>query len=261
MGGLSIVFDNIYIYILVFARMAGVIMFNPVFSRRNVPALLKTGIVMCLTVLVAPVVTAPDGYNPDTYDLLLGIMKELFAGFLLGFVFNIFYYMLLTAGDIMDTNFGFSMAKMFDPGTSIQSAFTGSLLNIMFVMYFFVTNSHLILINLAVSSFDFIGIGLSGLSIESAASFAIDVFSYAFNLAMRLTLPFVAAEFILEISMGILMKLIPQIHIFVINFQFKIILALLLLFLLAGPISNFIDNYIMAMFEKMEDGLYSLVVQ
>ena len=52
--------------------------------------------------------------------------------------------------------------------------------------------------------------------------------------------------------MGVLMKLIPQIHIFVINIQFKMILGLLLLLAFAGPVASFTDNYMRIMFENLQ---------
>jgi len=51
------------------------------------------------------------------------------------------------------------------------------------------------------------------------------------------------------------MKLIPQIHIFVINMQFKILLAIVMLLILAKPITVFMENYIIKMFDYMNDAL------
>ena len=42
--------------------------------------------------------------------------------------------------------------------------------------------------------------------------------------------------------MGILMRLIPQIHVFVINIQAKVLLNILLLVLLIQPITHFLDE-------------------
>ena len=85
------------------------------------------------------------------------------------------------------------------------------------------------------------------------------VFTSVFSVAVRLAFPFVAMEFILEIGMGVLMKLIPQIHIFVINMQFKILLAIVTLFILAKPITVFVENYIVIMFDYMKEALNVLV--
>ena len=125
--------------------------------------------------------------------------------------------------------------------------------------YFFVTNSHLVLIKLVIDSYDLIPAGASNINVQAAAGFGIDIFISVFSLAVRLAFPFVAAEFILEMGMGILMKLIPQIHVFVINMQFKILLAITMLFVLAAPITVFVENYIIVMFDNLEEALNVLV--
>ncbi len=255
MGELNLVLTNIDLYMLVFARMAGIILFNPLLSRNTIPAMLRTAIAGAITILITPMLSAPDNYSTGMLDFLLYFGKEIFIGFLLGYVFNIFYFMLITAGDILDMSFGFAMAKVFDPATNIQSAFTANIMNLLFILYFFATDSHLILIGIAVESYDLFSIGVGGLSLLSACEFAVNIFGSAFGLAMKLAFPFMAVEFILEVSMGILMKLIPQIHVFVIEFQFKIMLAIIMLFTLANPISVFINNYILIMFDYIHQAL------
>lgn len=77
-------------------------------------------------------------------------------------------------------------------------------------------------------------------------------------MALRLTLPFIAAEFVLELSMGVLMKLIPQIHVFVINIQFKLLLGILLLLAFSSPIASFVDNYMRIMWENLQRAFLAL---
>lgn len=258
MAELNVIIDNLHIYIFVFVRLSAIILFNPVFSRQNLISAAKIGLILCLTLLITPLVPVTD-FDGTTLDFVLCIGREFFVGFILSFVFNIYYYMLMFAADIMDTQFGFSMAKVMDPQTNIQSATVGNLMNIVFMLYFFVTNSHLILIDTAVHSFDVVGAGAMGISFKGACSFGIDLFSSVCLLALRIALPFVAAEFVLEVSMGILMKLIPQIHVFVIEMQGKIFLAIIMLMALAVPITNFVDNYITEMFKSVQQALMSLV--
>ena len=69
---------------------------------------------------------------------------------------------------------------------------------------------------------------------------------------IKLVLPFVAAEFILEMTMGVLMKLIPQIHVFVINIQCKILLGIMLMMLFAYPMGAFMDRYTEAMMTEAQ---------
>ena len=235
------------------------ILFNPVFFRKNMISAAKLGLILCLTVLITPFVPVSD-FDGTTLDFIVCAAKEFFVGFIFSFVFNIYYYMLMFAADIMDTQFGFSMAKVMDPQTNIQSAIMGNLLNIVFMLYFFATNSHLILIDTAIHSYDVISAGAADISIKNACSFGIDLFSSVCLLAIHLALPYVAAEFVLEVSMGLLMKLIPQIHVFVIEMQGKLLLAIILLIALAVPMTNFIDNYIAEMFKSIQYALKALVL-
>lgn len=258
MATLGINIEDLHIYIFVFVRLAAIILFNPVFFRARIPGGAKTGLIMCLTIVIAPLVPSYS-YDGSTIQFLVSIMGEFFIGFLLGFVFNVYYYMLMFAADVMDTQLGFSMAKTMDPLTNIQTATMGSFFNIMFMLYFFATNSHLLLINMAVNTFDAVGAGAAYISYEGGCRFAIDLFTSVFLLAVRLALPFVAAEFVLEVSLGLLMKLIPQIHVFVIQMQGKILVGLTLLIAMLIPVSNFVSDYMEKMFDSANDAIMSLV--
>lgn len=257
MAAFEIIFENIHIYMYVFARLAAILLFSPVFSRTNIPAAVRTALVLFSTIIIAPIV--PAGSQDTAFiDVMLGLGREFLVGFSLTFVFNIYYYMLMFAADVMDTQFGMSMAKVMDPQTRIQTAVTGGLVNVVFMLYFFATNSHLELIGTAAGSFLVIPPGAASISLKHAAEYAFTIFSSVFLLAIRLALPFVAAEFVLEVCMGILMKLIPQIHVFVIHMQGKILLGILLLLVLAAPITSFIDNYIADWVTTMRNMLFAL---
>lgn len=114
------------------------------------------------------------------------------------------------------------------------------------------------MIKLFAYSFELIPAGAAAVSMEKAGPFVLALFHSVFVLAIRLTLPFVAAEFVLEAAMGVLMKLIPQIHIFVINLQVKIIAGILLMMLFAVPMGQFIDRYIGTLFEDVQKLLLQL---
>jgi len=248
---------NTPLYLMVFARLAGMIGMNPLLSRRNVPSSVRAALVMLMTVLLAPTLQTTGVLSTGSLDLAVGMLRELFVGYVCGFVFQIYYYMIFFAGDMMDTEFGLAMAKVFDPGTNIQMSVSGNLLNLLFVLYLFATNSHLLLIRIFATSFDIVPIGGVHFS-PATAQFILQLFASVFSLVLRLAAPFIAAEFIVELSMGVLMKLIPQIHVFVLNIQLKLLLGLILLLAFAGPVGTFIDNYQKLMFEMMEKALYAM---
>lgn len=249
---LTLTIDAINQFALIFCRVGGMILFNPLLSRKNIPIQFRMALILGITLLLAPTTPVAELGSLSGFALLFTMAKELFFGFCFGMFFQMYYYMLFVAGDIIDMGFGLSMAKAFDPGTNIQLSMSGNLFQIIFVVYFFVTDCHLVFIRLIVSTFDIVGLGAASFGAD-VGSFICTQFVYAFGLIMQLALPFIAASFILEIAMGVLMKLIPQINVFSIHFQFKIILGLGLLFLFAVPMTNFLQNFINELFVQMQN--------
>ncbi len=254
----TILIDGLTLYALVFCRMGGMLFFNPLMMRSNVPSQVKVALALGLTILLTPSVSAGAAEVSNEYALLFRMLAELLIGVVFGFIFQAFYYMLLFAGDVIDMSFGLSMAKAFDPGTNIQASLSGKLLQIVFVLYFFATDSHLVLIRIMASSYQLIPLG--GVVVSTTiARYVMEMFVYAFSLAVRLTLPFVAASFVLEIALGVLMKLIPQINVFVIHFQMKIAFGLLLLFLFAVPLGGAMESFLNQTLMKMQGSLQAFV--
>lgn len=247
-------------FALVFCRIGGMIFLNPLLSRKNLPAQFRVALVLLLTVIIAPGLSLSAIEQLEGFALFWAMAKELFAGLCFGVLFQIYYYMLFVAGDVIDTGFGLSMAKAFDPGTNIQLSFSGNLFQMLFVLYFFATDCHLIFIKLIDSTFDLVGLGAMSFGAD-VGSFICTQFVYSFGLIMHLAVPFIAASFILEIAMGVLMKLISQINVFSIHFQFKIILGFVLLFLFAVPTANFMQNYINEIFEQSQNVLRAIMPQ
>jgi flagellar biosynthetic protein FliR len=63
------------------------------------------------------------------------------------------------------------------------------------------------------------------------------------------------AEIIIEVCVGILMKTVPTIQVMTINIQLKVIAGLLLMFVLAVPMSDAIERYMADMMESVESVL------
>lgn len=249
----DISFQYVLVYLLVWVRFAGMVLFNPLLSRNNVPAMVRMGLVTFLTFVVAPTLTgtvADTVYSMTTFGFVFAVAREIAVGLVFGYVFQIYYYLLFFVGDMIDTDIGLSMAKTFDPGTDIQTAFSSSIVTMLFTLYVFASGSHLALIRMFADTFEAIPVGTLQLGV-GVFSFVLRVFTQVFALALRLVAPFMLGELVLQVCMGLLMKFIPQITVFVINFQLRIILGLLMLFAFAPIVGNFIDRYIDTLFNDL----------
>ena len=88
----------------------------------------------------------------------------------------------------------------------------------------------------------------------------VEYFAVVLTLAMKLALPFIAAQLFLEICVGILMKTVPQIQVMAVNIQLKLIFGLILLFLFAVPMSDFVEKYMDTMLQSLE-GILPLIAK
>ena len=75
---------------------------------------------------------------------------------------------------------------------------------------------------------------------EDVWSLLLELFVECTLLGVKLCLPILAAELLGQLGMGILMKVIPQINVFAINIELKVIIGLCLLLLFITPFSEFL---------------------
>lgn len=254
----DLLLNNFQSNILIFARVMGIFSFNPIFSRRNIPASVRIGASLALALVIA---SSQLGYSEVEYNsagtFALAVVMETFVGFVLGFITQLFLSTILVAGDVMDTQSGLGMAKIFDPASGVQMPLFGSVTTYMFILYFFVTNAHLSYIKIFALSFEIIPLGVDSINMN-LGMLIVEYFGTILTLAAKLAIPMIVAQLLLEICMGILMKAVPQIQVMVVNIQVKLLFGLILLFILAVPTSDFLQRYMDTMLETLE-GILPLI--
>ena len=230
---------QLYLFELIFMRMSGFLLFNPLLGRSNLPAMVKTGMALVLSILVFG--TAGTGVpQPDTLvELAFRLLLELGIGLVLGFVMRVVFSVVQIGGEVIDTQMGMTMAQIYDASSQANLSVTASLLNILLILDFFAENGHYTLMRLLTTSGELVPYGAAALG-DVVYAYVIELFLACMLLAVKLAMPILAAELLGEVGMGVLMKAIPQINAFVINIELKVIIGLLLFFLLLTPINEFL---------------------
>lgn len=228
---------TLFLYIL--ARMSGFVLFNPLLGRQSIPGLFKGGMTLVLTVFVYGMtdqtVTVPVGIA----GLAIVLLLELLIGFLLGMVMNFFFYIPQLAGLVVDTQMGMTMNQIYDAGAQANLSATSVLLNALMTLLFFAGNGHHTLMRILLTSGSMVHYGAVVIG-EDVWSLLLELFVECTLLGVKLCLPILAAELLGQLGMGILMKVIPQINVFAINIELKVIIGLCLLLLFITPFSEFL---------------------
>lgn len=228
---------TLFLYIL--ARMSGFVLFNPILGRQSIPGLFKGGMTLVLAVFVYGMtdqtVTVPVGIA----GLAIVLLLEMLIGFLLGMVMNFFFYIPQLAGLVVDTQMGMTMNQIYDAGSQANLSATSVLLNALMTLLFFAGNGHHTLMRILLTSGSMVNYGAVVIG-EDVWSLLLELFVECTLLGVKLCLPILAAELLGQLGMGILMKVIPQINVFAINIELKVIIGLCLLLLFITPFSEFL---------------------
>ena len=238
------------LFLFINARVSGFILFNPILGRNNVPAAVRAGMALVLSVFVASITTQQAPEPVGVAELMVRLALEMGLGYLLGMAVNFFFYIPQLAGSMIDTQMGMTMNQMYDPGTSANMSVSGMILNALMTLLFFAAGGHLTLMRIFLTSQDIVPLGGVPVGVP-ALQYLLELFIECTVLAVKLCIPILAAELIAQVGMGVLMKVIPQINVFAINIELKVIVGLVLLFMLMIPFSEFLIQVEASMLDSL----------
>ena len=89
------------LFLMITGRMTGMIVFNPLLGRRGVPGLVKGGLALLLSISVYAITPSGPEMPATVLGLALTFLMELFLGYVLGLVVNIFFYIPIMAGSVI----------------------------------------------------------------------------------------------------------------------------------------------------------------
>ena len=139
---------------------------------------------------------------------------------------------------------------MYDPATKANISVTGNLFTAMYVIIFFTSNAYAALFSVLISSFQVVPLGIGEIS-SRIPVFFIELMYYIFLYAVQLAIPIIVTEIIAEFAVGILMRLVPNINVFVVNIQIKVFIGLIVVFTIIPALANFMSKMNMLMMEKI----------
>ncbi len=227
----SFTYADLEFFLLVLVRVSCFVFIAPFFSMSNTPRNVRIGVSLCLAVLLYHVVPRGD----ITYDTLLGysiiVMKEAVTGFMIGFAANLCSTVVTFAGQIADMEMGLSMASMLDPATKQNSTITGVYYNYMVLLMLMISGMHKYLIKALAETYLLIPVNGIVINSDSLIAAIIGFMSDYIIMGFRICLPIFAVMIILNAVLGVLAKVSPQLNMFAVGIQMKVLVGISILFL------------------------------
>ena len=244
----------------IIVRFSGFVFLNPALGRKNYPAMAKSALVLALSIFayLFPEISHSMEQEvlivtPLVYGVLL--LKELLVGAVLGFIFEMFFAVVQYAGAVMDFGMGLSMATAYDPQSNVSMSINANLYYLFMLALFFITDSHLVFLRIVLLAGREVPYG-NFIVMPGLIWTCLRMFQDCMEMALRMAFPMMAVQLLTEAAVGILMKMVPQIDIFVINIQTKICVGMVLLLLLVSPLGEYIQILLENMLEGAAMALY-----
>ena len=228
----------------ILVRISMFIYVAPFFSQRGFPRMAKLAMSLFLTGMMYSVIGE---HKPLQYETVYGyaviVLKEALTGAIIGFSAAICNSIVDFAGRIIDMESGLSMSNLMDPTTGQTGSMSGVMYQYAVTLMLIISGMHRYLITALAQTYTLIPVDGAVFNtdklLESVIKFAGDYIEIGF----RICLPVFAVMLLLNAVLGIMAKVAPQMNMFAVGMQLKVLVGLCILFFTASlmpTVANFI---------------------
>ena len=227
MIALQVSFPQVQLFLLVFFRVAALLMSLPIFSGNNVPNMFKAGLALSVALALFPVVDmAALPEMGGGFFLALGVVSEVLLGLGVGLAIRFIMAGIQMAGQVSGYQMGLAIANIMDPATSMQTPILAQAFNIFAMFIFLAINAHHWFFRAMVESFAIIPPMQFALS-SSFIGYLVKMAGMMFIIALKIGAPVIVVLVLTSVSFGLMARTVPQMNIFIVAMPLKIVVGLL----------------------------------
>lgn len=247
----DLILDHAFGLVMVLARIGATLAFLPGLGETTIPAVVKAGMVLTLTILLLPIVEPALPPRPSS-EVALGlmVMTELANGLWFGWLARVLTTSLPLAGQYIADFAGLANVLLPNPELGAQTTAIAQLYDVAVPALILSSGLYTVLLSALVGFYQLIPPGTVAWVPDSAAM-TVSVVAQSFNLALRLAAPFILAAVAWHVAIGLIARLVPRLQVFFVALPGQIGLGLLLLAAIAAPMIG-------AWIEAMHAGLGGL---
>ncbi|MBD5458931.1 MAG: flagellar biosynthetic protein FliR [Lachnospiraceae bacterium] len=254
---ISFTYADLEFFLLILVRVTCFIHVAPLFGMSStVPRMVKVG----LSIFIAYLLFSYLDHNEVVYYTVSGyavvVMKEALTGFLIGWGAQLCMTVTSFAGRISDMEIGLSMVSLMDPLTQQNATFSGVFYQYMFSLFLLISGMYQYLLKALIDTFTLIPINGAVFNTESLINSLIRFMSDYIIIGFRICLPIFCVILLLNCVLGILAKISPQMNMFSVGIQMKVLTGLSIMLLTVRMLPGAADF----VFREMKELMNAFVV-
>lgn len=229
-------------FLLILMRISCFVFVAPFFSMQNTPAIVRIAISFFMSMLLYQVLTPAERIvYSTTFEYVLIVLKEAITGLLVGFAANICMSIVNFAGSIADMEVGLSMVTLLDPNTRQTTSITGVLYQYVIMLLMIATGMYRYLFAALADTFYLIPVNGAIFRADALLASVVQFLSEYVIIGFRIILPIFCAILLLNAILGILAKVSPQVNMFAVGIQLKVLVGLSIIFFTVGMMPGAAD--------------------
>jgi flagellar biosynthetic protein FliR len=213
--------------LMIGVRITGLMLFAPFFGSIAIPARVKAVLLLALTGLLYPMVSAKMPQMSISHWPMM-VFSELVIGVAVGITTNLVFDAVQMAGQVLSVQMGYSLVNILDPQTQVESTVVAMFHQTIALLIFLRLNVHLWILNALARSFEYLppssghfGAIFTKATLEAGAA--------VFSIGIQIAAPVLAATLLADLALGLLGKASPQLPLMLLGPAVKSVLGLVVL--------------------------------
>ena len=208
-----------------FLRTLAMFTAAPVFSQKSIPMRLKVGLAFLVAVCAQAVLDQPM-VAVNSPEALTCVIQQVGIGLAIGFSARLVIAAMEVAGEFIGLQMGLSFASFFDPTSGAQLSAVSRFLVQVFTLFFIVVNGHLVVLMAVIKSFQ--AFPVDGSFLQAVAQMRLHELGGAiFSSALWIALPMMALLLFVNLTMGVIARIAPQMNVFAVGFPVTLTIGML----------------------------------
>lgn len=237
--------------LLMAARLGAIFLFAAPFSATHIPATARVAIVLSLSAMMAGIAAAQMPAIPTLGFLMTGFITEVALGATMAFGVTLAFSAFAIAGRLLDVQIGFGIGQVLDPTTQQQLPVLSSAFSWLAIVIFFASDAHHLLMRGFALSLEAFPLG-QGWVVGQLAAPLLKQVAATFSLGFAMVAPVMLCLFLVELSLGVLSRNMPQMNMFALAIPIKVLVGIATLSLAATGMAAVIGRINGSIFRAWE---------
>lgn len=197
-------------FVLVTARMTGLMLVAPLWSMAMLPRMARAGIVVVLSVLMLPM-TPRATLPPEVMQIPVPILLEVLIGVAIGLTAAVIVHGMSLAGEVVSLQMGLSLGPALSPMAELETSGISQLQGILALLIYVTVGGHLVLLQGLAESLRTIPPG-GAIDLAQGANRALAGAAALFTTAVRAAAPVMVALLLANVAIAILNRAVPHLN-------------------------------------------------